>query len=304
MKKTLTFLVLLSFIISINISQAQIKVFTGTEHGTYYELANDMNALLPSNTADSTETVPFLAPKTTTGSALNFDLLSDPENEAKVAFMQLDLLLLKKAEDMLNGTSFTKDLVVLMPLNVEAIHLITKEKSSINSLATLSGAKVIIGNQKEGTYFTATYIQNVSKVDWLSKNIGTQDAIKPLMLDKVNAFFMVATYPMDLLETLPTQTGVKYKLVSLENINGWADIYTPITIPAGTYHWQKTDVSTYGVPSVVVVNTAKITESEKQQLLQWKALTIENLETLKIKGSPVWKTATINNWDSSIWPQL
>lgn len=307
MKKILTSLLLFALVFSLNIGQAQIKVLTGTEHGTYFKLAQDMNGLMPSNTVikdNDTTSVDFLDIRTTAGSSLNFELLADEKNPAKVAIMQLDVLLLKKMDDLLNGTTITENLVILMPLNVEDIHLITKEGSGITSLANLEGAKVAIGNKREGTYFTTTYMQNISKVNWLSNNMSTQDVLRPLLLDKIDAFFMVATPPMGMLKILPVKSGAKYRLVSLENINGWADFYIPTTITAGTYVWQKEDVSTFGVPSVIVVNTSKISDEEKQELLKWRAVSIENLENLKTTGHPAWKTATLVDWDTSIWPQL
>ena len=305
MKKILPFIFYFTLLLSYG--QVQIQVLTGTEQGTYFQLGNDMNELLPKNimvkNEDSVE-VSFLDIRSTAGSSLNLELLADKNNSAKVAIMQLDILLLKKMDDLLNETHFTDDLMVLMPLNVEQIHLVTKETSKISSLESLSGTKVAIGNKQEGTYFTATYIQNLSKVNWISKNISTQDVIKPLLLDKIDAFFMVATPPMDMLKLLPVSSGAKYKLVSIENMNGWANPYIPTTITAGTYNWQKSDVSTFGVPSVVVVNMAKISDEEKQLLLQWKALIIENLEELKANGHPAWKTATLSDWNTSIWPSL
>lgn len=49
---------------------------------------------------------------------------------------------------------------------------------------------------------------------------------------------------------------------------------------------------------------AKVTEEEKQALLQWRAVTIENLETLKQNGHKAWQTATLSNWNSDLWPQI
>jgi TRAP transporter TAXI family solute receptor len=307
MKKSITFLTLLAFVLGINVSQSQIRVLTGSEHGTYIELANDMNKLLPYESKlenNDTVQVPFLKVKGTAGSSVNFDLIIGPNEDDKVAFMQLDVLFSKRMEDVLNDTKYTDKLMILMPLNVEAIHLFTKGKSGISSLATAAGKTIGIGNNLEGTYATAMYIQTVSKVNWRNRNISTHEALKALLLDKIDAFFIVSTPPMDMLKVLPMNTGTKFKLASIENINGWADYYTPMTIPAGTYNWQKTDVSTYGVPSVIVVNMDKVNDEEKQLLLQWRANTIQNLENLKANGHPTWKTATISEWDSSIWPQM
>ena len=307
MKKSITVLILLAFVLGINVSQAQLRVLTGSDHGTYLELANDMNKLLPKEPKlmnNDTVLVPFLKIKGTAGSVANFDLITGANSDEKVAFMQLDVLFSKRMDDVINNTKYTDNLMILMPLNVEAIHLFTKEESSINSLATANGKTIAIGNKLEGTYTTVMYMQSVSKVDWQNNNTSSQEALRPLILDKIDAFFVVSTPPMDMLKVLPIKTGMKFKLVSLENINGWADHYTPMTIPAGTYNWQKTDVSTYGVPSVVVVNMDKVTDEEKELLLQWRANTIENLENLKANGHPTWKTATVSEWDSSIWPQM
>jgi len=305
MKRIFSFIFLLAM--SIAVSQAQIQVLTGTEQGTYHVLANDMNKLLPSSSkvinGDTTE-IPFLDVRTTAGSSINFDLLVDEGSEVKVAFLQLDILLRQKMEDVLHGTSKTNDLMVLMPLSVEAIHLITKRESEINSLSDLEGLRVGIGNKFEGTYYTALYIKDLSKVGFQSKNISTQDIIKPLLLDKIDAFFVVATPPMEMIKIMPTSTGEKFKIVPLENINGWADGFTEVTIPARTYSWQETAVQTYGVPSVVVVNMAKITDEEKQSLLQWRATVIENLQELQTSGHSVWKTTNVSEWNTDMWPQM
>jgi len=285
--------------------QAQIQVLTGTEKGTYFQLANDMNKLLPTVEKvkrNDTVQVPFLDIRSTSGSSFNFEIITQKDHPAKVAIMQLDYLLLMKNDDMMKGTKKTADLAILMPLNVEDIHLVSKKGNKIHSLADLDGKIVAIGNKAEGTYSTATYIHNESKVEWTSKNISTQDVTRPLLLDKIDAFFVVATAPMDLLNINPVGSPIKYELASVEDINGWAEYFIPETIPAGTYSWQKNDVSTYGVPSVVVVNMSKISNEEKAQLLQWKATTIENLEKLKADGHPAWKTATVMTWDESIWP--
>lgn len=305
MKKNFSFIILL--VMSISISQAQIQVLTGAEQGTYHVLADDMNKLLPSSSEvidGKTIEIPFLDVRTTAGSSINYDLLVDEESEVKVAFLQLDLLLRNKMEDVLHGTSKTSDLMVLMPLNVEAIHLVTKQKSEINSLSSLEGLRVGIGNKLEGTYYTALYIKDLSKIGFQSKNISTQDIIKPLLLDKIDAFFVVATPPMEMIKIMPTSTGEKFKIVPLENINGWANGFIEVTIPAGTYYWQEAAVQTFGVPSVVVVNMAKITDEEKQDLLQWRATVIENIQELKTSGDKAWGTATITEWDTSLWPQM
>jgi TRAP transporter TAXI family solute receptor len=305
MKRIFSFIILLAM--GVSVSQAQIQVLTGPEQGTYRVLADDMNKILPSSSEvvdGQTKEIPFLDVRTTAGSSINYDLLVDKNNKASVAFLQLDILLKHKMQDVLNGTDQTHDLMVLMPLSLETIHLVAKQKAKINSLLELDGMRVGIGNKYEGTYYTASYIKDVSEVEFQSKNISTQDIIKPLLFDKVDAFFVVASTPMEMLKVMPTSTGEKFKIVSIENINGWADGFTELTIPAGTYSWLETDVHTYGIHSVVVVNMSKISDEEKQALLQWRAIVIENLLELQTSGHSAWKQANVSEWDTNLWPQM
>lgn len=299
-------LIVLSFVGAPN-AFSQIQVLTGTENGTYYKQAMDMNKLLPMQKkmteSDSIE-VPFLDVRKTAGSIFNFEVLSDEKHPAKAAFMQIDVLFLKRMEDMLNETNLTKDLFILMPLSVEEIHLISKEGKNIHSIKSLEGKTVGIGTSNEGTYSTALYIQNSTKLSWNNKNLNSQDAMKALLLDKIDAYFLVGAAPMQMLNINPAASPMKMQLSPLENINGWADYYIPLTMAAKTYPWLNEDVSTYGVPSVIVVNKNKLTEKDIEDLKMWKAVTLENLEQLKINGHPSWKAATDGIWDSNIWPVL
>lgn len=286
---------------------AQFEVLTGSENGTYYKLAQDMNKYLPAQTVvNSTDSssVSFLKVLSTSGAIYNFDMLADPKTSSKVAMMQLDMLLFKRAEDMMRNTNSTKDLVVLMPLNLEEIHLLVKKGSDIKSLQNLEGRKVGIGTPFEGTYSTAMYIQNQSKVLWHNKNLYTHESMRALLLDQIDAFFMVAAAPIQMLAANAGNSPLQMELVPLENINGWAYYYVPETIEAGSYLWQPTAVSTFSVPSVIVVNKAKLTEQDIASLKAWRASVIQNIEQLKATGHPSWRTANPAVFDGAIWPVL
>lgn len=307
MKNKITLLLASIFILAgINL-QAQIQVLTGAENGTYDKVAKEMNKYLPALTFEKdgeSKEVPFLKTKATQGSNFNFDNLINPKNDAEAAFMQLDLLLLKKSEDMINGTEFCKDLLVLMPLGKEEIHLLTKKGSPINSLKSLEGKTVGIGTPSEGTYSTAMYIQNTAKIGWNNKNINTQDCFKALLLDQIDAFFMVVAAPSQMLQAIPVNSPLKLQMGTVENINGWADYYTPITLASSTYPWLEADISTFSVPSVIVINKSKITEEEMALMKEWKANVIENLDQLQAYGHPSWDTATPAKWNVNIWPTI
>ena len=288
-------------------AQTQIVVLTGTENGTYDKVAGEMNKYLPAFTFEKdgeTKDVAFLKTKATQGSNFNFDHLVNAKDPSKAAFMQLDLLLLKKSEDMINGTEYCKDLLVLMPLGKEEIHLMTKKGSPINSLKSLEGRSVGIGTPAEGTYSTAMYIQNTAKIAWNNKNISTQDCFKALLLDQIDAFFMVVAAPSQMLQAIPVNSPLKLQMGSVENINGWADYYTPITLASSTYPWLEVNVSTYSVPSVIVINKSKLSEDDMALMKEWKANVIDNIDQLQAYGHPSWDTATPAEWNVNIWPTI
>jgi TRAP transporter TAXI family solute receptor len=287
------------------VSFGQVQVLTGLENGTYSKLAEEMNKYLPEQTVEKngeTVTKAFLDVRSTQGSGFNFDLIVDEKHPAKAAIVQLDLLLLKKTEDLLNNTSFTDDIVVLMPLVLEDIHLVTKKGSPINNLESLEGMTVGIGQSTEGTYSTAMYIQNMTKINWNNRNISSQDAMKALLLDKIDAFFMVAGAPVQMLAANPVNSPLQLKLAQVENINGWADYYTPLTLTSQSYMFLEANVDTYSVPSVVIVNKKKLSEEDMAMLKEWKANTIQNIDNLKAYGHKSWNTANPAKFNSNIWP--
>lgn len=289
------------------ISFSQIQVLTGIENRTYFKIANEMNNYLPKLLVEEDSLKiekDFLDIKATQGSNLNFDLIINEKHPAKAAIVQLDLLLLKKTDDLINNTNFTEDILVLMPLILVDVHLVTKKGSSIHNIKSLEDKTVGIGEATEGTYSTAMYIQNTSEVAWINKNISSQDALKALLLDRIDAFFMVAGAPVQMLAAIPVNSPLKLKFAEVENINGWADYYTPLTLTSTDYPFLEANVRTFSVPSVVIVNKKKLSEKDIVLLKEWRANTIQNIDNLKGYGHQSWQTANPSLWDSDIWPVL
>jgi len=307
MKNTIKIALIFTLSVASLAGIGQIQVLSGIEHGTYFKIAHEMNKYLPEQTVKKdgeTATVDFLDVRATQGSNFNFDLIVDEEHPAKAAIVQLDLLLNKKTDDMINNTSLTDDILVLMPLVMEDIHLVTKKGSPIHKIEDLEGMTVGIGKATEGTYSTAMYIQNVSKIPWNNRNISSQDAMKALLLDKIDAFFMVAGAPVQMLAANPVNSPLQLQLAEVDNIKGWADYYTPLTLTSDYYPFLKANVDTYSVPSVVIVNKKKLSEEDIALLKEWRSGIINNIDDLKSFGHKSWQTADPSQWDSNIWPVL
>jgi len=298
-------LIIIGFLSTLN-SQSQIQVLTGIENGSYFQQALDMNKLLPQqNKLNGTDSImlDFLDIRSSAGSNINFDLLVDEQHPAKAAMMQIDVLLLKRTEDLIHETHLTEDLLILMPLCMEEIHLVSKEGNDITGIESLEGKTVGIGTRSEGSYSTALRIQNSSKIPWINKNLSSQEALKYLLLDRIDAFFILGSAPLKLLNINPLASPMTLQLTSLENVNHWADSYQAAVISKEKYLWLKTDIQTFSLSSVVVINKSKLSDQDLEDLKVWRSITIENLEKLKTEGHQSWETV-IEEWDSDIWPLL
>jgi TRAP-type uncharacterized transport system substrate-binding protein len=107
---------------------------------------------------------------------------------------------------------------------------------------------------------------------------------------------------MELLNFNPQSMVTQLSLMNLENVNDWAKYYAPKTIAAGTYKWLDSDVKTYGVQTVMVVNNSKLTAEDKLLIDQFKSSVESHYLTLVEIGHPKWAEVNFANWDPSNWP--
>jgi TRAP transporter TAXI family solute receptor len=298
MKTKITLSFLSAVIVSVLSVHAQLPILSGPSQGSYSRFIGDIEKVL---TADSTKMV---INNETDGSAFNLEKLADRNTPFKLALVQSDYLFHMKGLDMLNNTEKTKNIKVVLPLADEEIHLITISDSELNKLQDLEGKMVGIGTQYQGTYFTSGLIKNRSKVIWNSRNIGYEDALSELNTNKIDAFFVVGSAPMEKLDIDPRAFAKSLKLIPLIDFDDWAKYYQNDTIHASDYKWLENDIPTFKVKTLLVVNDTKLTEKDRKDI----ALIIEgikaNMDKLKANGHHKWKDVDLLDWDSNDWPFL
>ncbi len=296
MKTKISILIIL-FSLSVSYSTfAQLTVLSGPDQLSYYRFVEDMNDVL------GNDTLKPLINKSTNGAGYNFDQLVDPKSPYKLALIQEDVLYYMSALDHRDNTKKTKDLKVVFPLASEQIQVVTRKNTGINKLQDLKEKMVAIGTTDQGTYMTANYIKIRSKVYWRSRNIHIDDALNELYMDRIDAFFIVGTAPISILNIDPRAMVKGLDLMELDNFNGWADYYENDTIYKGTYKWLEKDVPTYSVQTVMVVNTSKLTDEDKTELNAFMSGLRANIDKLKETGHPKWKDVDLNNWNPDDWP--
>jgi TRAP transporter TAXI family solute receptor len=297
MKTKITILFLLVAGISFQ-ALSQITILSGPKQASYHRFVDDIAGVL------NTDTETMVVNKETSGAAYNFNQLADPKSPYKVALMQSDYLYFMQARDMMNNSDQTKPLKVLLPLANEEIHVVTKKSFNINKLQDLDSMTVAIGTKDQGTYATANLIKDRSQVYWKSRNVHFVDALKELALDRVHAFMIVGSAPIEKLDINPQVLRDEPVIVELNDFNGWAKNYIADTIYAKDYPWLDHDTPTFSVRTVLIVNEDKLTDKDREQLKKIENGILNKYDLLKAQGHPKWKEVDFGAWGDSDWPML
>lgn len=220
--------------------------------------------------------------KATAGSAANLRLLTG--EYLQLAIAQGDL-----AQDAYNQTGIfadeeeTRGFGAVAALYTEACQVVVRADSGIQSIEDLQGKTVSIGAEESGSEQNAlqilsAYGLNDKMVDMV--NLNYEDAAAQLKAGKVDAIFMTVGAPSPVLTELAGECGVR-----LLNVDGAAaqrlqsaySAYSAVTLPAGTYPGQDTDVQTVGVKAVLLASD----EVPAKQVQQLTELLFSNRESLE-----------------------
>jgi len=285
LKASKLLLVVISVLFFNTTANAQLKILSGISGGFYEALATDIKNA-------SQQDVAVL---TSRGSVENYNKLVDENNDIFVSFLQYDVLIVNE----LQNPNLRKDLRVLLPLFLdEEIHIITKKDSKIKKLKHLKGKRVAVGDKYQGTFVTAQTVKRITKVDWIDVVMSSTDAYSALFRDEIDAYFFVGGAPVALLagegESIPI------KLIEIKN-SALSEIYTKTEIEGGVYPWQESSITTYAVPTIMVVNIKNMSDNTQEKLNMLLKDTENGLKGFQESGHPKWKKVYTES-QSVGWP--
>lgn len=288
---------ILIFVLAQSNVNAQLQVLSGSEQGSYFEFVNDMADVV------NTDSVKLITNTKTEGSAINLENIADPSSPFKLGLIQEDYLYYMQNKDLIQNTNKLKNIKVVMPLANEEIHLVTRKGEGITGLRDLTDSTMVaVGKRSQGTYTTANNIKDKTRIFWMSMPVLFEDALRMLLINQLDAFFVVGSAPLEKLNVNPQALSTELELVPLVDFDGWAKYYNDDIITAGTYKWLEKDVPTFSVQSLLVVNEAKLTDSDKKMLDKLINGITKNMDKLKANGHPKWKEVDITSWDDDDWP--
>lgn len=264
----------------------EIKIVTGGELGVYYSVARDIERLAAKNNLD-VDVIPTRGALQNIYDVFNYDSVS-------LGLTQSDIIGFFNtfANDNEDTRIKAESLRIVLPLFREEIHLITRK--DIKSVQDLTGKVVSIGDEGSGTSITASTLLYQWGVN--PKELVTYDvkrSIDALRDGDIDAMFYVVGVPAQILqEQILVEDNFHILPLSLSVTEGddfLPRLYSPITLPANTYDWQKEEVKTLAVQSLLF--TVEGDGCEKVSVVA--SLIKNNLAWLRENGNPVWKNVDL-----------
>jgi TRAP transporter TAXI family solute receptor len=257
---------------------AELGLITGGEKGTYYQFGLDLQRLLeprkvnlavyPSRGSIENIYAVYQRPATQLG-IVQSDVL------AFVARVQSDPVLKRIA----------KKTRMVFPLYNEEIHVLGRR--GITDFDDLADRRVAVGREGSGTYLTARLLFKVSDVTPKEMvPIDTEEALAALKAGTIDAMFYVAGYPVKLF-TEQVSASDDLALVPITN-KSVLEFYPRSEIPANTYAWQPTPLSTAAVKAVLI--SFDFRGRDCDTVGRFAQTVSENLGWLVKNGHPKWKS--------------
>ena len=231
--------------------------------GNYYAFATAFSELCAAQDEPYTIDV-----KSTAGSAANIRLLNS--NYIELGIAQMDLV-----DEAYHGTGAYEKAAcqgyqAIASLYTEVCQIVVRADSSIHSLADLQGKTVSIGEAESGTERNAKQILSLSGlndklVDMV--NLDYTEAATALATEKIDAAFFTAGLHLAALEGLSDDCAIRFLAIDdtcAQKLKAAYPFYEDVTIPANTYRGQDEDISSLGIPAVLLANETLSDDTVKQ----------------------------------------
>lgn len=233
----------------------RLVIVTGGTGGVFYPYGGGLAKVLSEKMANTQATA-----QVTGGSVDNIKLMS--EGEADIGFSTID-----SAYDGFTGTGAYGDdgpqnVRLIARLYDSFLHVVTAEGSGIESIASMKGKRVSVGSAGSSTESIADRMLAAAGLDPMADvtrdNLGVSESAGALADGKIDAFFWIGGLPTAAVKDLAAagQTKLRFIGTAVEMAvmkTRFPELYVDMTMPAGTYAGQESDVPGLGVANVLVV---------------------------------------------------
>lgn len=256
---------------------SHISVSTGSTSGTYYPLGTAIASVINDAKIGVNATA-----ESTGGSVENARLLGQDQTE--IIFIETGI-----ADYAYNGEEMfdtkVENIRGLISLYPNAMQVVVKKKSNINSYTDLKGKRVAVGIQGGSTPLNMAIVLEAYEMtmkDIRPEYLGFGQAMDLLKDDQVDAVLVDAGIPNSTIIDVTTQHDVKILPIEPEKVEWIKEKYPffsdVVYIPKGTYKGVDEDIPTAGskvmlgvkegLPEDVVYNITKTIFEQKDEIVK------------------------------------
>jgi len=188
--------------------------------------------------------------------------------------------------------------VAVFPFFSVEIHAITKDGSSINSLADMAGKRVVEGPEGSGTWVTVQLIKQLTGIQWktVQGNLSQANGLKAVQNGDADVEFIVAGQPITV---LTEARGIKLVPLSNPKLDSY-NFYTKASLPSHTYGFQNDAVTTYKVNNVLATFAYK--NQYQKEIGDLVSCITKNIDKLQADGHPKWRDVDPLDIERVKWP--
>ncbi len=288
------------------LAQAQdpsyFRIGTGSDGGTYLPIGQAVAKTISqppegSGCQDPSCGVPDLVAvaQASSGSVANIASLASGQTES--AFVQSNIVTWAyRGTGLYEEKGRVKPLRVLASLYPESVHLVARRAAQIESVSGLEGKRVGLDELGSGSLIAAqsileAYDLSLDEIEPLY--VGYEQAVERMKSGDLDAFFLVAGYPVPILEELAASVEIELLPLAGPMTEGLAQesgFIQGATIPAGTYR---------GVPEVETLSVVSqwVTRDDLADDLIYQILQVfwsERGEGLLQQGHPKGKAIRLD----------
>lgn len=258
-----------------------INVVTGEVNTTYYQMAEQMGAVLKANGLP-------MKVHPSNGSGENMRRLH-VSCLAQAAIVQVDALAYLTGSGDKELAKMAGNFRYLFPLHNEEVHILAGRV--VKSFKDLHKRRVAVGAHGSGTFMTATVMMNLAGIKVIEEQYTGKEALAALKKGEIDAMFYVAGFPLSLFEDNVTEEDALHFLPIVEKrIHEWYPVLTEI--PASAYNFMSAPVNTVSVRSALITWAYK--KSYCPKIAEMGKLVKSNIDYLRANGHSKWQDVDLS----------
>ncbi len=232
----------------------RLSIATGGTGGVYFVYGGALADQITQNVEGVEATA-----ESTAASVDNMLLIADGSSD--LAFVSADTA----ADAVEDKEDFEEPVpaLVLAQLYLNPIQVVALEGSGIRTIEDLAGKNVSVGAPNSATEVSAERILQLAGIDPEAgigrDQLGVDESVDALRDGTIDAFFWGGGVPTGAITDLASTDRIRLLPTDqyVESIRqGFSEVYTEVTIPAGAYEGFDEEVVTIGVPNFLLANEA------------------------------------------------